>query len=136
MSPFEDLLTKVYSFAHADIKQKAQLYIRHKELRPFYISLIRRNERFGVSVFFNSLPSDIRKAMITELAPSEVSLLVDSIPEELQQKKIIDSAFTWFNKCEYAEFVTYIQDDGLRLIALKKAQDQDFISNWIESSAS
>jgi hypothetical protein len=133
MCPFEDLLTKVYSFANADIEEKAQLYIRHKELRPFYISLIRRNERFniGVLALFNSLPVDIREETIKELDPGEVSLLVDSIPDELQQKEIIDSAFTWFPKDEYAQFVTYIEDDGLQLIALKKAQDQDFISNWI-----
>jgi hypothetical protein len=133
MCPFEDLLTKIYSFANADIEEKAQLYIRHKELRPFYISLIRRNERFdiGVLALFNSLPFDIREETVKELDPSEVSLLVDSIPDELQQKEIIDLAFTWFPKDEYAEFVTYIEDDSLRLIALKKAQDQDFISNWI-----
>jgi hypothetical protein len=69
--------------------------------------------------------------MIRELDPSEVSLLVDSIPDEPQQMGIIDLAFTWFPKDGYAEFVTYIEDDGLQLRALKKAEDEDFIKNWI-----
>jgi hypothetical protein len=131
MCPFENLLAKVYNFAYANIEEKAKLYIHYKELRPFYMALIHLNEPFNVSAFFNSLPFDICKEMIIQLDPSKVSQLVDSIPNELQQKEIIDSAFTWFSKDEYAEFVTYIEDDSLQLRALKKAQDQDFIRNWI-----
>ena len=129
ISPFEDLATKVYSFASADIEEKAQLYNCHKDLRPFYIFLIRRNECFdkGVLALFNKLPFNIRNNMIGELDPSEASHLVDSIPNEVQQNEIIDSAFTWFSKNEYAEFVTYIEDDSLRQVALEKAKDQDFI---------
>jgi hypothetical protein len=99
--PFEDLITKVYGFANADIEEKAELYIRHTEFRPFYIFLIRKNERFneGVLALFNTLPAHIRKDMIKELDPSEVALLVDSIPNELERKDIIDSASTCPWKC-------------------------------------
>jgi hypothetical protein len=133
ISPFEDLATKVYSFANAKIEEKAQLYNRHEELRAFYIFLIRRNECFdkGVLALFNKLPVSLRNNMIRELDPSEASLLVDSIPYQPQQKEIIDFAFTWFPKDEYAEFVTYIENDSLRQVALDKATDQDFITNWI-----
>jgi hypothetical protein len=106
----------------ANITKKAMLYSQNVKLRSVYIYLLRR-EHFDTGIF--ALYKEMRflqKSMMKYLPPTELSLLVSSLTGKASEE-VINFAFTWLGKEEYAEFFHYIVDESWRDIALEKGND-------------
>ena len=108
-----------------------------KKLRPLYISLFRL-DRFDedLRAFYVSSSLDLRGIIIRSIRLSEASLILDNnVKTEDAQDFIINSALRCYSKSGYAEFVTYIQNEILKEVALNKGHDKDFIHKWKEKES-
>jgi len=127
--PFEAYMLEIYDFAKADNSWRTQLYTKNKELRSVYIFLLRNREFAGIVALYKKSPD--REDILKYLRGSNLSVLVESLTETQDQEKIINDAFKHLDKDGYAEFVQYLEDEGLHKLALDKADDKEFILSWI-----
>ncbi|KAF2194722.1 hypothetical protein K469DRAFT_686700 [Zopfia rhizophila CBS 207.26] len=131
MHLFEQYMKNVYDFAKADLREKQRLYNMNEGLRSDYMILL-RCESFddGIMALYKQMSSSGRKDMLKYMRPSDLSLLIVSLTERHSQERVIDFAHGCLDKDDYAEFVQYIESDGLRRLALDKADDKEFILHW------